>query len=89
MDCNKTYEFANGHTTTGCVLPKGHKGDCKGFIIGMGCECRWDGRYDTEEQEYYKNQVNFDYIEDDTKKDEKYSNNTDIDELFYYQLKED
>ena len=37
MDCNKTYEFANGHTTTGCVLHKGHKGDCKGFIIGMGC----------------------------------------------------
>lgn len=58
MYCNKQFEFANGYITTACYLEKGHKGKCSGFVLGNSC--KWDGRYDTEEQEYYGHQVHFD-----------------------------
>ncbi len=49
--CRNKFEISSGHTTTPCVLEKGHKGDCQGTILGS--RCFWPSEYETEEEMHY------------------------------------
>ena len=57
--CGKSYELANGHFAT-CHLPKGHEGRCTGFLTGemAGTVILWDGKYESEEYQYLKENIN-------------------------------
>ena len=57
--CGKSYELANGHFAT-CHLPKAHEGRCTGFLTGemAGTVILWDGKYESEEYQYLKENIN-------------------------------
>lgn len=46
--CGATFECYNGHVTSPCELPKGHEGDCRGWILGS--PTNWPQGVATEEE---------------------------------------